>query len=398
MAPIRTAIVGLSASAITSWASSAHLPYLLSARGRAKYTIVALCNSSVDAAKRAIATYKLAPETRAYGDPQALADDEDIDLVVCCTRVDVHHQTILPSVKAGKSVFVEWPLAQDVAHAQELVAAADASGSRSLVGLQGRVSPAVAQLRQLLHQRRIGKVLSSEVKAFGGSLDRQLLSSGLKYFTDLDVGGNIVTIGFGHCEIWGPATPPQSRSTDNCAYSHVLGDLTDVRARLQLQRPEVKLRDASTGQVTDWTRSDVPDLVIAIGVLTASDIAQEGATVLVSFRRGQPFLRSPGLVWTVNGEKGEIRLVAQGGPTLHSSTYTEPVTLEVHDFQSDTVEPVGWSWDEWQTELPINGRSIATLYDLFAEGKADGAVPSIEDALARHVQLEKLLQTWPRSR
>ena len=201
MAPIRTAIIGLSASAITSWASSAHLPYLLSARGREKYTIVALCNSSVEAARRAIETYKLGPETRAYGDPQALADDKDVDLVVCCTRVDVHHQTILPSVKAGKSVFVEWPLAQDAAHARELVEASKASGSYSLVGLQGRISPAIVQLRRLLDQGRIGKVLSSEVKAFGGSLDRELLSSGLKYFTDLDVGGNMVTIGFGHCEL-----------------------------------------------------------------------------------------------------------------------------------------------------------------------------------------------------
>lgn len=219
MAPIRTAIIGLSAAATTSWASSAHLPYLLSARGREKYTIVALCNSSVDAAKRAVETYKLAPETRAYGDPQALADDEDVDLVVCCTRVDVHHWTILPSVKAGKSVFVEWPLAQDVAHAQELAAAAKASGSRSLVGLQGRVSPAIVQLRRLLDQGRIGKVLSSEVRAFGGSMDRQMLSSGLRYFTDLDVGGNMVTIGFGHREIQDLAPPLPVTLTDNCTFS-----------------------------------------------------------------------------------------------------------------------------------------------------------------------------------
>ena len=200
MAPIRTAIVGLSSAAAVSWASNAHLPYLLSPRGRARYQIVALCNSSIEAAKRAIVVFKLPPGTRAYGDPQSLADDPDVDLVVCCTRVDVHHPTILPSVKAGKDVFVEWPLAQDMRHVQELARSAEASGSRTIVGLQGRASPPVAKLRQLLEDGSLGKVLSSEIRAAGGSIDRQFLSSKIRFFTQLEVGSNAFTIGFGHCK------------------------------------------------------------------------------------------------------------------------------------------------------------------------------------------------------
>lgn len=201
MAPIRTAIIGLSGNAITSWASAAHLPYLLSARGREKYQIVALCNSSVEAAKRAIEVFKLPPETKAYGDPQAVADDKDIDLVVVSTRVDVHHSSALPSVKAGKDVFVEWPLAQDVAHAKELVDAARAAGGRTLVGHQGREAPPVVKVRQLIEQGTIGKILSSEIRAYGGALDRESLRPGLKYFLEKKVGGNIVTIGIGHCKL-----------------------------------------------------------------------------------------------------------------------------------------------------------------------------------------------------
>lgn len=202
MAPIRTAIIGLSSTAITSWASTAHLPYLLSPLGRQKFQIVALCNTSVEAAQRAISTYSLPPDTKAYGDPQALADDANIDLVVCCTRVDVHYSTILPSVKAGKGVFVEWPLAQDAARARELVGAtSEAGGGRTLVGLQGRVAPVYVKIRKLLDEGRIGKVLSSEARAAGGSLDREFLPPGLKYFTDRSVGGNIITIGFAHSQI-----------------------------------------------------------------------------------------------------------------------------------------------------------------------------------------------------
>ena len=198
MAPIRTALIGLSSSAATSWASGAHLPYLLSPRGRQKYTIVALCNSTVEAANRAIAAFKLSPDTKAYGDPQAVADDPDIDLVVCCTRVDVHHSTILPSVKAGKTVYVEWPLAQNVKHVAELVREAKKSGSRTIMGMQGRLAPPVVKIRETLESGRIGKVLSSEVRMFGGSNDREILPTGLKYFGDSSIGGNIYTIGYGH--------------------------------------------------------------------------------------------------------------------------------------------------------------------------------------------------------
>lgn len=397
MAPIRVAMIGLSASAATSWASDAHLPYLLSARGRQKFAIVALCNSSVEAARRAIETYKLPSETRAYGDPTALASDPDVELVVCCTRVDLHHQTTMPSVEAGKDVFIEWPLAQDAARARELAAAARASGSRTLVGLQGRLSPAVVKLRQLLDSGRIGKVLSSEVRAAGGSLDRLVLSSQLEYFTDRRVGGNIITIGFGHCEtsflsaIGTTLTIPVFDQVQ-----HVLGSVAEARALLQLQRPEVPLRDPSTRETVGTAHSDVPDLVLATGSVAS------GASVLVRFRRGQPFPGDAGLVWTVNGERGEVRLRAQGGPTLQANAYAEPVTLELHDYAADTVQEVGWEWEEWQAELPVRGRSVAMLYERFAQGSDgvdnDQGTPSFEDAVERHAQLEKLLESWSEPR
>lgn len=143
--PIRVAIIGLSANAITDWAARSHLPYLLSATGQAKYQIVALCNSSKAAAQRSIKAFDLPAETRAYGSPEDLAADPDVQLVICSTRADKHYETTLPSIKAGKDVFVEWPLAQSAAKAEELTAAARASGSRTIVGLQVSKPRAVLQ-------------------------------------------------------------------------------------------------------------------------------------------------------------------------------------------------------------------------------------------------------------
>lgn len=198
--PVRAALIGLSSSAITSWASAAHLPALLTPTGRSKITISALLNSSEHAAKSAIQQYKLPAETKAYGSAEDLASDPDIDLVICNTRVDKHYETIIPSVRAGKDVYVEWPIAAKKEHIDELVEAARQSGSRVAVGLQRRWSPPVLALRDILAggKGNLGKVLSSQVQTSGGTMDREILPTGLSYFADKDVGGNPIVIGVGH--------------------------------------------------------------------------------------------------------------------------------------------------------------------------------------------------------
>lgn len=181
MGPIRVAIVGLSANAITGWASRAHLPYLLSAAGKARFEIIALCNSSVASAKRAIAVFRLPIQTRAYGTPEDLAADRDVQLVINCTRVDLHHETTLPSIRAGKDVFVEWPLAENVAKAAELTSAAREAGGKTTT----------LKLKEIIEFGRIGKVTSSELRGGGWTSDRASISSLTKYFLERKVGGNL---------------------------------------------------------------------------------------------------------------------------------------------------------------------------------------------------------------
>lgn len=78
MAPIRVGIIGLSKAAKTSWAGSAHLPYLIASNG--KYEIKALCNSSKESAQKAIDGFNLPSSTKAYGNPQDLANDPEVRL------------------------------------------------------------------------------------------------------------------------------------------------------------------------------------------------------------------------------------------------------------------------------------------------------------------------------
>lgn len=176
---------------------------------------------------------------------------------------------------------------------------------------------------------------------------------------------------------------------------YVLGDLQDATAHLQLQRPETKLLDA-TGKVVDKVTSNVPDLILVNGTLNGADGVQQGATVSLRFRRGEPFKGDPACVWTVNGEKGEVRLTAVNGPTFHAAADNKTVTLEVHDFATDQVETVDWDWSGWARELPMVARGIGSLYDKYASGENDttDGVPSFRTALHRHEQLEALLSQW----
>lgn len=155
--------------------------------------------------------YGLDSKTKAYGDPTALSLDPDIDLVVCCTRVDTHHALTKPSIEAGKATFVEWPLTHDVERSRELADMVAKKGSRSMVGLQGQLTPVILKIKELLREGSIGKILSSEVRAHGGTNDREKAPEGLRYFTDIKIGGNIFTIGFAHREF-------TCSKADNCLH------------------------------------------------------------------------------------------------------------------------------------------------------------------------------------
>lgn len=209
MAPIRLGIIGLSAN-LGSWAAAAHLPYLLSPHGRAHYKIVALCNSSVESAHSTIKTFGLPSDTQVYGDPSELAQDANIDLVVCSTRVDRHYETIKPSISAGKAVFVEWPLASNISQVRELASLVRMQNIKCVVGLQGPVTAPINGVRKLLEDGLIGKVLSSDMKSWGGMGNHNAVPESLRYFTQIAVGGNAITIGFGHCKSHSFSVPQDS--------------------------------------------------------------------------------------------------------------------------------------------------------------------------------------------
>lgn len=90
-----------------------------------------------------------------------LISRDDIDVVDVCTPGDSHAEIALAALAAGKHVLCEKPLANTVAEARAMAAAADtarAAGVRSMCGFNYRRVPAVTMMRQFVADGRLGVI------------------------------------------------------------------------------------------------------------------------------------------------------------------------------------------------------------------------------------------------
>jgi predicted dehydrogenase len=94
-------------------------------------------------------------------DWRQVIERDDVDLVDICTPGDTHAEIAIAALGAGKHVLCEKPLANSVAEAESMVAAADRAaeaGVRAMVGFTYRRVPAVSLARRLVEEGRIGEV------------------------------------------------------------------------------------------------------------------------------------------------------------------------------------------------------------------------------------------------
>ncbi|MCS6576165.1 Gfo/Idh/MocA family oxidoreductase [Curtobacterium flaccumfaciens pv. flaccumfaciens] len=125
-------------------------------------------------------------------DWRAVVADPDIDVVDVVSPGSSHVEIAIAALQAGKHVLCEKPLANTVAEAEAMTAAAAAArahGVRAMVGFSYRRVPAIAFARQLVQDGRIGTVrqvralylqdwLSDEDGPMTWRLDKSLAGSG----------------------------------------------------------------------------------------------------------------------------------------------------------------------------------------------------------------------------
>ncbi|MFC5290539.1 Gfo/Idh/MocA family protein [Actinokineospora guangxiensis] len=94
-------------------------------------------------------------------DWRAAVARDDVQLVDICTPGDTHAEIALAALAAGKHVLCEKPLANSVAEAEEMAAAAEAAaarGVRAMVAFNYRRVPALALARKLVADGRLGQI------------------------------------------------------------------------------------------------------------------------------------------------------------------------------------------------------------------------------------------------
>jgi predicted dehydrogenase len=91
---------------------------------------------------------------------EAILRDGGIDAVVLATPHSQHAAQALAAIAAGKHVFVEKPLALDLAGARAVAAAAQAAGRVLGVGFTRRFHPSIAELRRRVQDGRLGRIVA----------------------------------------------------------------------------------------------------------------------------------------------------------------------------------------------------------------------------------------------
>ena len=364
---IHIGIVGLSATPST-WGQLAHLPRLVSSPN---YTIVALCNSSVAAAQAAIKAHSLPPNTKAYGTYDDLANDPDVDLYVVSTRADTHYDVALPALKAGKNVYVEWPLAATTTQAREMLQLAQSKKLKTIVGLQGRASPSIKKVKQLVDSGHLGEIHSVNFQGAINVWQDNAVGNKYFYFMDRKVGGNLLTIYGGHI-------------LDSLFYA--VGELkpgsyTPMLGNLRRQMRKTLEGGSLSEEMYD---KDTPDQILLQGRLNRSP----PAVFSFHLRAGDRFLNSPGSIWRIYGTKGELAVeFASAGPQIGQASSFRFSNAETGEVEEISVDEGGEEW----TGLPTQGQNIGRLYESYAEG---GDYGDWELAVKRHELLDEFWGSW----
>jgi len=332
------------------WAAAAHIPAL---RALPNYEIRAVGAQTAESARAAGEAFGV---RAAFSDHEQLVAQRDIDVVAITVKVPHHRELVSAAIAAGKAVYCEWPLGNDLDDGREMAALAAEKGVRTVVGLQARQAPTIEFVQELLSDGYVGEILSTTM--IGTSVPGDVVVGPNAYMLDKTNGANVLTVAVGH-------------SLDTLNY--VLGEFTDLSAVSDLRRPLITIE--GTGQRIMKT---APDQIAVIGTLTS------GATASVHVR--EAVAGGTGFLWEINGTDGTLRITADAAyPEIH------PLTVAGAHGRNEPTEfaiPAALT-QKWPALTSLEGApayNVGRAYAAFAADIENGTrtVPDFADAVRRH--------------
>uniref|UniRef100_A0A0W0FNQ8 Dimeric dihydrodiol n=1 Tax=Moniliophthora roreri TaxID=221103 RepID=A0A0W0FNQ8_MONRR len=347
MSPIRLGFVGLSAN---GWAASTIVPPLLEEPLSSKYTITAVSTTNPTSAAASAEKYGkvLSVPVKGYhGSTESIAKDPNVDMVAISVRTPGHVEAALPVLQAKKDLFIEWPAGKKLAGTTEITEAARKNGVRTLVGFQTRQAAYVRKIKEILDSGVLGRIVSTSLvtcMCFPGARGPETLEA-YSYIIDAANGATIVDIDGGHL-------------VDVLHY--LFGPIASIISHLSNQYPTIQILDASGKAVGEpIPQSDIHQAVFG------GQFGNKDGTVLSVSIRNVLSEHSAGLFWVIDGEKGAIKIRAEG--EKHRSFMKS--------------EPELWlNGNKIDVEADSEAQKAARYWQTFADGQ-EGEYATIEDAL-----------------
>ncbi len=96
----------------------------------------------------------------AYADYREMIERERPDIVAVAPRwLDCHRDMVLAAVEHGCHIYLEKPMSQTLAQADEMVAAVQGKSTKLAMALQTRYSPRMDRVMELIREGRLGDIL-----------------------------------------------------------------------------------------------------------------------------------------------------------------------------------------------------------------------------------------------
>jgi len=130
----------------------------------ARHPLVKLLDVAENRPERLAEITRLTNPRHAVADYKQLIDQKDLDaIIISATPETSHYPMARDALKAGKHVFLEKPIALELAEADELIALANKNQLKFTIGYSQRFNPKFAYVKKAIQDGTIGKPVSAMV-------------------------------------------------------------------------------------------------------------------------------------------------------------------------------------------------------------------------------------------
>jgi len=127
---------------------------------------------------------------------EMLLKEKDLDVVSICTPNGLHAEHTIKSLRAGKHVLCEKPMATKTDDCKLMIDEAEKAQKELFIVKQNRFNPPIIEVKKIIDERRLGRILNIQLNCFWNRNDDYYLNSDWKGKKHLD--GGILFTQFSH--------------------------------------------------------------------------------------------------------------------------------------------------------------------------------------------------------